>query len=210
MISKKSLCVFCNEREATTQDHIPPKCLYPVHLRKSTNLITVPSCYNCNNEMSDDEEHFRNIIVIGGPRNIVTDELFKKVLRGLRRAKGNYKFTELFSSIQKFKSKIHKGKKQEQYIVYPDKDMAFCRVMSKIGRGLFYYHMQRPLSLNYHIETRKLEFTVPYYLWGASDCYHCNQQIFRYGYISIENGKGWFWIINFLKTRTFTLTMLPA
>lgn len=208
MSSKKSLCTFCNKRKATTRDHIPPKCLYPESVRPGLNLITVPSCLECNNELSDDEEHFRNLIVTGGGRNLIVDELFKKVCRGLERAKSNYKLTDMFAVIQKHRLKIKEGKEQERYLIYPDE--AFWRVMSKIGRGLFYHHMHFPLPSNYRVETKKLEFMVPPGLWNAPDCYHCHPQIFRYGYTPVEDGKRWLWIINLLETRTFTLTMLPA
>jgi hypothetical protein len=207
---KKSLCAFCSKRKATTRDHIPPKCLYPESIRPGLNLITVPSCPECNNELSGDEEHFRNLIVTGGGRNLIVDELFKKVLRGLERAKGNYKLKDMLAAIKKQKLKIGGGKEKESYIIYPHKDRAFCRVMRKIGRGLFYHHMHFSLPSNYKIETKKLEFLVPPGLWNAPDCCHCHPQILRYSYTPVENEEGWFWIINLLETRTFTLTMLPA
>lgn len=206
MSSKKSLCAFCSKRKATTRDHIPPKCLYPESVRPGLNLITVPSCLECNNELSDDEEHFRNLIVTGGGRNLVVDQLFKKVLRGLERAKSNYKLKDLLAAMQKRQLKMQDGRIHDQYLIYPDN--AFWRVMSKIGRGLFYYHMHYPLPSDYKVESKKLDVMVPPGLWDAPDCYHRHAHIFRYGYTTIENKKGWFWIINLLKTRNFTITMI--
>lgn len=53
-------CIFCG-KAAFTQDHIPTKSLlekpYP------PNLFTVPSCKNCNQSFSLDEEYFLNVLV---------------------------------------------------------------------------------------------------------------------------------------------------
>ncbi len=52
-------CVFCG-RESTTKDHLPTKNLHKG--LNITNLITVPSCRECNSGISKDEEFFRNVI----------------------------------------------------------------------------------------------------------------------------------------------------
>ncbi len=54
-------CVYCGAEAGNTKDHVPPKCL----LRKPypANLLTVPSCADCNSGFSKDEEYFRLIIV---------------------------------------------------------------------------------------------------------------------------------------------------
>ena len=54
-------CIYCQSQKATTRDHVPPKEL----LRKPypRNLLTVPSCAECNESYSVDEEYFRLTIV---------------------------------------------------------------------------------------------------------------------------------------------------
>ena len=52
----RSTCVYCGERDATTEDHIPPKCLFGLPL--PSTLIKVPSCFQCNSTSRDDE-YFR-------------------------------------------------------------------------------------------------------------------------------------------------------
>lgn len=55
--SQGQLCVYCIREAATTVDHIPPKLLlaepYP------ENLVTVPSCLNCNSSFQKDDEYTR-------------------------------------------------------------------------------------------------------------------------------------------------------
>src|SRR5437016_4701128 len=50
-----SLCVYCCQRDATTRDHIPPKALGG----PTGHRITVPSCSECNNTQSKDDEYLR-------------------------------------------------------------------------------------------------------------------------------------------------------
>lgn len=52
-------CVYCGD-PATTEDHVPPKSLFPPD---TEGLITVPACLNCNNTSSQDDEFFRNVLV---------------------------------------------------------------------------------------------------------------------------------------------------
>lgn len=54
-------CIYCQSQKGTTRDHVPPKEL----LRKPypRNLLTVPSCAECNETYSIDEEYFRLTIV---------------------------------------------------------------------------------------------------------------------------------------------------
>lgn len=49
-------CVYCGEAHASTNDHVPPKCLFPKP--RPSNLVTVPACEACNRRASLDEEYF--------------------------------------------------------------------------------------------------------------------------------------------------------
>src|SRR5262245_49333630 len=50
-------CVYCGKFRPLTDDHIPPRNLYPDP--PPDNLITVPSCRPCNGGTSKDDEYFR-------------------------------------------------------------------------------------------------------------------------------------------------------
>jgi hypothetical protein len=55
-------CAICGKPcETTTRDHIPPKGLFGKPL--PDNLLTVPSCQQCNQEASGDDEYFRLLAV---------------------------------------------------------------------------------------------------------------------------------------------------
>ena len=50
----KQKCVYCNEHEKETDDHVPPKSFYPKP--RPFDLITVPSCLRCNQGLGKDED----------------------------------------------------------------------------------------------------------------------------------------------------------
>ena len=56
MTEKQEKCVYCNENKCTTNDHVPPKSFFPKP--RPSNLITVPSCLECNQGLGKDEEFF--------------------------------------------------------------------------------------------------------------------------------------------------------
>jgi len=64
MKRKKTLCAICGINVATTDDHIPPKGLYPPPRDNNINMNTVPTCAQCNNGGSVDDEIFKVLIGI--------------------------------------------------------------------------------------------------------------------------------------------------
>lgn len=54
---RPSLCVLCGKRNATTREHVPPRAIFPKP--RPGDLITVPACFNCNNETSKTDESFK-------------------------------------------------------------------------------------------------------------------------------------------------------
>lgn len=56
-------CVYCGEQRELTRDHIPPRCLFGKP--RPADLVTVPSCVDCNSEVSKHDEYFRIAITTG-------------------------------------------------------------------------------------------------------------------------------------------------
>ena len=50
-------CAYCGETRPLTDDHVPPKNLFAPP--RPPDLITVPSCNQCHDPMSKDDEYFR-------------------------------------------------------------------------------------------------------------------------------------------------------
>ncbi len=56
-------CAYCGKLGALTKDHVPPQNLFPKP--RPCNLITVPSCRECNDGFKLDDEYFRLAITAG-------------------------------------------------------------------------------------------------------------------------------------------------
>jgi hypothetical protein len=48
----RKLCTHCGEEKPLTDDHVFPRCLFPVPSNERS--IQVPSCYDCNNRSGED------------------------------------------------------------------------------------------------------------------------------------------------------------
>lgn len=79
------------------RDHVPPACLYPPSKRAQGNLqlITIPACRSCNGGYSDDEAHFRNVMLMAGASNEAVQELWEKTWRSFREVDGERRATEI-------------------------------------------------------------------------------------------------------------------
>ena len=72
---KQRACVYCGAI-AVTRDHVPPRCFLEEPLPQ--NLLTVPSCRECNDAFSLDEQYLQVVIASVGH----TPELMAKVDKG--------------------------------------------------------------------------------------------------------------------------------
>jgi hypothetical protein len=71
------LCSYCGA-PATTKDHVVARCLLEEPFHNTINLPTVPSCKDCNNRYSRDEEYLLAILSSCG----FTPKLLSKVNDG--------------------------------------------------------------------------------------------------------------------------------
>jgi hypothetical protein len=82
---KLGVCVYCGNQGVVTNDHVPPKCLFPPE--KRVNLITVAACEPCNAEFKLDDEYFRLALSIRPdlPNETTAEYLFEKTKSSLRK-----------------------------------------------------------------------------------------------------------------------------
>lgn len=96
MKNKELHCVFCGVQSKTTRDHIPPQNLFPKPRPNSINLLTVPSCFLCNNNSSNDDEYFLYFILMGLDENEGNKEFIKSTVKKLYGKKFLYKLLNNF------------------------------------------------------------------------------------------------------------------
>ena len=100
MIDFKQLCIYCGQKKAAELDHIPPKCFFPSP--RPNNLITVPSCKDCNRRYGKVDEQARNLITSlerTEVHNAIQSKLSIKRDRSYRRKQGKFNFYDILDSI---------------------------------------------------------------------------------------------------------------
>ena len=98
--SENLVCVYCGE-PATTEDHVPPKNLFPSN---TTGLIKVPACLSCNNDSSKDDEFFRCVLVNDDRvyQNPEAGEIVAAYERSLRRPQATGLHISMMKKKQRF------------------------------------------------------------------------------------------------------------
>ena len=136
-------CYMC-EREATTREHVPPKCLFPEkkdigHSRYRKNLITVPSCDLHNSSKSKDDEFLMvSIAGVVGNNSIGYVHHKGKVSRALRRT--SYKLlSNIFLKRKVIKINVDHNKFIDVIAGTPDLDrLRSC--FEHIAYGIYRHH----------------------------------------------------------------------
>lgn len=139
-----SLCAYCGERLATTEDHVIGRNFFPVHLR--SNLPKVPACSNCNGRKADYERYAMAVFPFGSEHHAAQDMLETKVKRRIDKN-------------PRLRRQLQQGLKDVS-VVKPDgsTDTTFCipfnheqtfNLFDMIIRGLLWHHCRSPLPSSY-------------------------------------------------------------
>jgi hypothetical protein len=151
MAEKKQNCVYCNLQESTTDDHVPPKSFFPKP--RPSNLITVPSCFDCNSGAGMDEEFFlatfmfSNAGVSEAGQKLWSEKLNRMYDKniGLRRKIADHlEQTSLYTP-----TGIYLGRG----MTINTDEKRFGSVVNKILKGLYFFEYDQPLPNNAEITT---------------------------------------------------------
>jgi len=192
-------CAYCGG-EAETDDHVVPKNLYPKSIRnRNVQLLTVPSCNKCNAGFSDDEEHFRNIIVLGGHNTEIVNELYhNKIHPSFSERKSVRHFWQLVGNLKEIDTPDGK-----RLIIYPMKDKKFERILRKIFSGLGYYHFGCCVPKE-NMKVDVLKYQVPEFITKAKWCNRV-PEVFEYIFdiYLVDDGFISCWLIKFFESRYY-------
>jgi hypothetical protein len=194
-------CAYCGVRVAVDREHVIPNCLYPaLKATSKVQRLTVPSCRTCNNGWSDDEAHFRNVMLLAGEPNDAVNELWNTTAaRSFQHKDGRRRLRDLVEMMN-----LIKTQEGERHMIFPAKDERVMRVIKKVVRGLCHYHkVLTPVS-----ETRVwvdvLKYIVPLAFLDEMSIHHREQDIFEYRYrVLNEEGIHSAWLLTFFEQRTF-------
>jgi hypothetical protein len=138
-------CYLCQECPATTDDHVPPRGLFATTRGSDAQLL--PSCDSCNGLLNEDEEYFRNVLASAGTNDEATHAL-QAVLRSFQGSSSLYPFdnrSQLYKNVRIVDLYSRGGIWKGRLPTFDVSQERLQRVVTKIVRGLYYYHQKSPL-----------------------------------------------------------------
>lgn len=157
-MNNQAICAICGKNPATTNDHIPPKGMFP--RPRPHDLITIPACLECNKRTEKLDEEFRVFInMFVGKTTPEAESLWKTETlytiqhndRLLRKALSAFQPAYLTS---KHGIIINKTK-----VVTWDESPNI--IIEKITRGLYYHHFGLVLSDKVNITIKQINNIPP-------------------------------------------------
>ena len=197
----RKMCAYCGDRVVTDNEHVFPNNLYPKSKTTSrVQRLTIPSCSVCNNGWSDDEAHFRNILVLAGEPNDSCQELWETtVKRSFQQVDGPRRIQDIIKTFQKIEID---GKLRDK--IYPGEDKRVIRVVKKIVRGLSHYHGIQSAVSEFSVWVDVMKYQVPDEFLSEMTYAHREQDIANYRYSIIqEDGIQSAWLLTFFDRVTF-------
>lgn len=153
MPQKTGTCAYCGQQRLLTSDHVPPKLLFVPAKRQ--NLITVPSCSECNGSFSKDDEYLRLVLSM---RQDVEDGasgalLWEKAFRGLLHPEAAGLKAKVLSGLRRVSVPDTAGSPKKA-LAYEIDYTRLRATAQRIVRGLFYHQTKRPLAEGYVVMAR--------------------------------------------------------
>jgi hypothetical protein len=195
-------CAYCGTGHAKLErEHVVPSCLYPTSKERSrVQRITVPSCSRCNRGWSDDEAHFRNVLLVAGEPNAAVHELWQTTARrGFRKTDGQRRLLDLIQGMVPVTVDT-----RQRWMIYPGRDDRVLRVVRKIVRGLSHFHAVESAVSEDRVWTDVLKYQIPDELVRATPFHHRESDVIEYWYEAYEEGGlSSVWCLKFFERRVF-------
>ena len=196
-------CAYCGEPAMRTEkEHVFPACLYPKATLQASKVqrLTIPACRGCNGSWSDDEPHFRNVIVLtGDPPSPERTHLFEStVSRSFDEVDGFRRMSDLVALVRD--SRDLDG----QLRIYPGSDPRVVRVAKKIIRGLCFHH-----DLDWPVEESRVQIRVlgvgsPLPIVPGMEYYHRDPRVAEYWLgAPVTTMKSSIWLVRILGSFVF-------
>ncbi|EDM46959.1 HNH endonuclease [Marinobacter algicola] len=199
------LCALCGENPATTRDHIPPQGIYPKPRDNDINFNIVPACSSCNNGAAVEDEQFK--VFIG----ISTGEFHDQpetVINSIARTIGNNQ--KIANQIFETKRNVYAYRQNQ--VLEPAVSVTFdgekyCKVVSRIVRGLYWIERGKALGLGSNINIFPTDQMKPDFAKSIKELMDClnphllNKKTFVYKVLFNDDGSS-IWGIQFFGKHT--------
>lgn len=157
------------------------------------------ACAACNNGTSDDDVHFRNVLMLSGKPNAAVMELWQgPVRRSLAQVDGRRRALDVFNLL-----KALPDLPDDQYMIYPAEDERILGSIRKITRGLCIYHKMATPVPDSQVWADVLRYKVPKALLEGMKPHHAVPQIFSYRFALLEESNRSAWLLEFYERTRF-------
>lgn len=198
-------CAYCAETQPLTDDHIPPKNLFP--RPRASNLITVPCCENCRAGWSKDDEYFRAAILSSAKvsENPLAQGAIDSLLRSFRREKHKKFSRNILRNIKEIEVVTKAGIFLSKELALKLETERINRVAQRIIRGLFFHEKKYPLPAGYEISVSIQQFGLEPLFKQLSEVHFPQPRIVQDGIFSYtfketeEDSNSSIWLILFYK-----------
>jgi len=195
-------CAYCGGERPTTGDHVISKALYPPSKATSKfQRIKVPSCEDCNRSWTDDEPHFRNMLLVSGEPNSAVRELWEgKTQRSFRYEDGARRRRDL--AAQMVAVQTPEGLRHQ---VFPGRDPRVIRVVRKVVRGLCHHHGLLSAIPDGQVWADVQMFAVPPAFLDEMTEAHAEEDVLRYrfGVLDQDEDIHSSWLLTFYERTPF-------
>ena len=137
--ARKGICAFCGLSTIVTDDHVPPRNIFPPPQPNNVELITVPGCEKCNQGSAADDEQFKVYITLkSGMNEAAPLKLHQSTKRTVR---SNQKIRkQIFRNSTPLYLPSGDSSNFERQIIYKFDPSPIRRVARKIIKGLYFKH----------------------------------------------------------------------
>jgi hypothetical protein len=155
--SKKEECAYCGKEGKITKDHIPPKNLFSKP--RPGNLITVPSCIECNREASKDDEYFRNALIMRYDTYEHPDATknWNSILRSIKRAESSGLRNAMLSGLKPVEIVTPAGIFLGKSGMYEVEVGRLLKTVNRIIKGIIYLEFNQALPIDYEVQSYMFE-----------------------------------------------------
>jgi hypothetical protein len=162
--------------------------------------ITVPACIACNNQWSNDEAHFRNVLLLSGNKTSVVQELWEgKTRRSFGYVDGRKRLGDLVNQLVPVLTDSG-----PRHMIYPGRDDRVMKIVRKVIRGLCHHHGLLSPVLDSQVWADIQQFEVPEEFLADCTAVHAERDILEYRYALLnEVGLHSFWILKFFGRTPF-------
>lgn len=191
------------------RDHVPPKCLYPESKRAQSNLqlITVPACPGCNRGFSDDEAHFRTVMLLSGDPTESVQELWPKAKRSFYQDDGKKRVTEIWKTLRPVRVEG-----EDRFMIHPGLDERVLRVLRKIVRGLAHHHKLDTAISDERVWADVLKYPLPVGVFQGANFRGTSEEVFQYCFEEWPDDDeiASVWLLKFFERRIFIARIVRA